>query len=266
MAHFHNAAAGIDHLERLSRNTSPLHRLHTAAKLAGTAVFLVTVISFPSQNLSGIIPFFLYPAILMSVSGTPYKPLLSRLVIAIPFALAGGISNLIIMREPAFVLLHITWTTGMVSFVSIMLKMLLSVFAVLILIAATPFANLAAVLTRSQFLRPIGLQVVLTFRYISTLLDEVQDMHTAYILRAPNEKTIRMKDMGSFMGQLLLRSIDRAERVYYAMKCRGFTGAYHSGTRQIKFGDILYMVIITALCLLCRFFNLSMMLGYFFTP
>ena len=57
------------------------------------------------------------------------------------------------------------------------------------------------------------------------LLNEAVSMHTAYTLRTDNQKGIKMRDMGSFLGQLLLRSTDRAEQVYYAMKCRGFHGA-----------------------------------------
>lgn len=33
-----------------------------------------------------------------------------------------------------------------------------------------------------------------------------------------------MKDMGIFVGQLLLKSFDRAESIYVAMKCRGYDG------------------------------------------
>jgi cobalt/nickel transport system permease protein len=198
----------------------------------------------------------------MSLSLTPYRPILSRLIIAMPFALTGGISNIILLRETAFVLGSFTVTMGMVSFASIMLKSVLSVFAVLILIATTSFADLSAALTAPRPLRVIGLQLVMTYRYIATLLDEAQDMSTAYLLRAPVQKGIKMKDMGPFLGQLLLRSFDRAERVYQAMKSRGFDGVYHGGrSGGFRTSDWIFMIITTLALLLLRYFNVSLILG-----
>ena len=87
-------------------------------------------------------------------------------------------------------------------------------------------------------------------------------MHTAYTLRTDNQKGIKMRDMGSFLGQLLLRSTDRAEQVYYAMKCRGFHGMYPGKTKSAPvIEDALYTGALIAIMLFLRFFNLSRFLG-----
>jgi cobalt/nickel transport system permease protein len=142
------------------------------------------------------------------------------------------------------------------------MKTFFSVLAVLILIATTSFGDLAALLTAPRSFRVIGLQIVMTWRYIGTLLDEAQDMMTAYSLRAPGVKGIKMRDMGSFAGQLLLRSFDRAGRVYAAMKCRGFSGVYH-GNRPaaLRGGDWLYMIGTAAALLFLRFLDISLIFG-----
>ncbi|MDR0582902.1 MAG: energy-coupling factor transporter transmembrane protein EcfT [Treponema sp.] len=266
MSRFHSAAAGIDHLERLGRGFSPVHGLNTGVKAAVTALFLVLVISFPSKNVSGLVGFLLYPALMMALSGTPYRPLLSRLVFALPFALFAGLGNLFFMRETAFTLAGFAVSTGALSFASIMLKTVLCVSAVLILISTTPFTEICALLTAARPLRPAGLQIVLSYRYVSVLLDEAQSMWTAYLLRAPAEKAVRMRDMGSFLGQLLLRSFGRAERVYYAMKCRGFSGVYHRRERRPpRRADILFLLVLSAGLITLRFFNTSLFLGTLLT-
>jgi cobalt/nickel transport system permease protein len=212
--------------------------------------------------MSGLVPFLLYPAILMSLSGTPYKPLLVRLLAALPFSLMGGISNLLLIRDPAFSVGTFTITLGMVSFGSIMLKTLLTVFAVLLLIATTSFVEIGYQLTVMGLPKLLSLQLVMTYRYISVLLGEAGSMYTAYILRAPNQKGIKMKDMGSFLGQLILRSFDRAERVYQAMKCRGFQGMYHGRVnRRFRLADYGYTLGLLGMILVFRFFNLSLFLG-----
>ena len=51
-------------------------------------------------------------------------------------------------------------------------------------------------------------------------------MIQAYSLRAPNQKGIHISAWGSFLGQLLLRSMDRAQELYYSMLLRGFRGEF----------------------------------------
>ncbi|MDR2098390.1 MAG: hypothetical protein LBP37_07715, partial [Spirochaetaceae bacterium] len=71
MPGFQDAASGLDRLERLSRADSPVHRLNTGVKIAVTLFFLILVVSFPSKNISGLIPFLFYPVFMMALSGTP---------------------------------------------------------------------------------------------------------------------------------------------------------------------------------------------------
>jgi cobalt/nickel transport system permease protein len=195
----------------------------------------------------------------MPLSGTPYRPLVKRLATALPFALMGGIGNLIGMRSTAFTLGSVPVSYGMVSFVSIMLKTLFSVLAVLILIATTSFVEVVHQLERLGVPSIICLQFVMSYRYLSVLLKEASSMLTAYALRSPGQRGIRMKHTGGFLGQLILRSFDRAGRVYQAMKCRGFHGVCRAGKTDLpKIRDWLYIALFLPLLFTLRFFNLSL--------
>jgi cobalt/nickel transport system permease protein len=258
----HRGSAGIDSLERLALGDSPVHRLHPGAKMITTAVYIVAVVSFPRYSVSGLMAFLLYPAALMSLSGTPGKPLFVRLAGALPFPLMGGFANLFLLRESAFFLGTFSVTLGILSFASIMLKTLFTVSAALILIATTSFIDLGRELRAVGFPKILNLQMMMTYRYISVLLEEAGSMVTAYLLRSPGQKGIKMRDMGGFLGQLILRSFDRAERVYQAMRCRGFggdSGAYPGKPpRTFRVRDYLYTAGMTAGILTLRFFNLSL--------
>ncbi len=262
MPNLYQAAAGMDALEQLAANQSVVHRLHPMAKLAITMAYIVLVISFSPTNVSGLVPFLLYPVVLMAVSGTPYRPVFMRLAIALPFSLAGGLSNLFFLRDPAFVLGAFTVSQGAIACTSIILKTLLTVLAILVLIATTSFVDISYQLTKLRIPKIICLQLIMTYRYISVLLEEAATMYTAYTLRAPGQKGVLMKHMGNFLGQLILRSFDRAERVYQAMKCRGFQGVY-CGKYQggVTTTDTLFTALALALLLLFRFFNVSLFLG-----
>jgi cobalt/nickel transport system permease protein len=256
----YSVSAEIDSLERLAMGDSPIHRLHPAAKVVTTFAYIAAVLSFPSQNVSGLAPFCFYPALMMPLSGTPCRPLAKRLLAAMPFALMGGAGNLIWMRGAAFTLAGVPVGYGMVAFASILLKTLFSVFAVLILIATTSFAEVVRQLERLGMPSIVCLQFVMTYRYLSVLLKEASSMLTSYALRSPGRRGIRMRDMGCFLGQLILRSFDRAGRVYQAMKCRGFQGVCRAGKAgpPPKAGDWLYVALFLPLLLALRFFNLSL--------
>ena len=242
---------------------SPIHRLHPMSKLVVTCFYILIVISFPPQNLSGMLSFLIYPVCAMTLSGIPLSPLFKRFSAALPFALMGGISNLILNRTPVLMLGNgFIVSQGLLSCLSIMLKTLFTVFAVLILVATTSFLEITNQLAVLHVPKILCLQLVMIYRYLSLLVLEAATMVTSYKLRAPNEKGIRFNDMGVFLGQLILRSFDRAERVYQAMKCRGFDGVYYvpkhekpSGAERC--GALLLMLSMIGL----RLFNVSLFFG-----
>jgi cobalt/nickel transport system permease protein len=177
----------------------------------------------------------------MMLSGTPYSMLFKRFMVALPFCLFAGISNMI-------------FDGNIVSFFTIILRTYLCVMAVLLLVSVTPFSEIANSMRR---LRVPGIFVTIfemTYRYISVLLEEAYSMYIAYSLRSINRKGIRMRDMGSFAGQLLLRSFDRAERVYSAMKCRGYALHAMPQSRQpVILRDLVFFI---SVCIFCIIFHI----------
>ncbi|MDR1420054.1 MAG: cobalt ECF transporter T component CbiQ [Treponema sp.] len=246
---------------------TPVHRLHPLAKIAAVVIYVTAVISFPPENISGLVPFCFFPAVLAALSGTPAGPLFSRFLLALPFSAMGGLSSLVLLRESVFTLGSFTVTAGMLSAFSILLKTFLTVMAVLVLAATTPFTEIPPALASAGLPRVLGLQFIMTWRYLSVLLAEAASMNTAYMLRSPGRRGIRMEDMGSFLGQLLLRSFDRAERVYGAMKSRGFDGNFHgSRFRRMRVSDCLFVLAAAAFSVCLRFVNAGLLAGRLFSP
>ena len=107
--------------------------------------------------------------------------------------------------------------------------------------------------------------LLLTFRYISVLLEEVAVMTEAYHLRAPGQKGIHVSAWGSFLGQLLLRSMDRAQELYDSMLLRGFRGEFHyAQVPQCRFPGVVYTVACVGLFLFARMVNVPNLLGSLF--
>ena len=235
-------------LEQLSGGNTYIHRLHPMVKLLTATVFIVTVVSFDRYAFGGLIPYIFYPVLLMAFSETPYSLLLKRFLIALPFCLFAGIANAIFDRSLAFFIGNIAVTGGVVSLFTILFKTYLCVMAVLILVSVTPVSQLSRQMRRLRIPNIFVVMFEMTYRYIGVLLDEAYSMYIAYSLRSANKKAIEMKDMGSFIGQLLLRSFDRADRIYNAMKCRGY--ALHSFSEETKKFACADIVFFTVTCLL----------------
>ena len=245
-------------LEYLASGSTCIHRLHPMVKLLASTVFIVTVVSFDKYSLRRLIPYVFYPALLMAFSETPYSMLLKRFFIALPFCLFAGISNVILDRTPVFEIAGIMVSGGVISLFTILFKTYLCVMAVLILVSVTPLSELSGEMRR---LRMPGIFVVmfeLTYRYIGVLLNEAYSMNIAYSLRSPKGRGIEMRDVGSFAGQLLIRSFDRAERVYNAMKCRGYAlQEIPRPHKRLEMKDIVFLCFIFFLCILFRFVDVN---------
>lgn len=265
MADIKNSLLQISRVEDLSNKNTIIHRIQPTVKVVLTIIYLFVIISFSQKQLSGLIPFILFPVIIMVLAQIPYQILFRRILIVLPFVLFAGVSNLLFDNEVVFYLWSIGITGGMVSFCTILLKTFLTVLAVFLLIATTSMNDLLYVMLRFKIPSIIVSQIIMTYRYLEVLLVEAYTMYHAYMLRASKEKGIRLKDMGTFLGQLIIRSFDRGERIYNAMKCRGFREELKFTKRKNSTQkDWLYIIIIGSIFLFLRFVNISKLMGDIF--
>ena len=68
------------------------------------------------------------------------------------------------------------------------------------------------------------------------------------------------------MGHLLLRTMDRAQRIHMAMLCRGFDGHIRI-IRSMEIGckEIVFAISWSVLFVILRFYNMPKMLGVLVT-
>ena len=214
----------IGYLDFLARRKSFIHQLDPRAKLLTTLVFIAVVVSFGKYSVTGLIPFVIYPVSLMALGNLPPGYLFKKILVAAPFALFIGIFNPVLDREIMVRLGHVGISGGWISFASIMIRFFLTVSAALILIASTGFNEICLALRKMGM--PAGLSVQLLFlvRYLFVLIEEASRMNRARAVRSFDGKGMGMKVFSHMIGQLLLRTIDRARRIHLGMLCRGFDG------------------------------------------
>ncbi len=249
-------------IEQLAQRKTGIHLLHPCAKIIGTVVYIVCVVSSDRYVVSALMAYLLYPVLVMALAEIPYGMIGKRLLLALPFCLFAGVSDLLFDRAPVLYLGAFAVSGGMLSCGILLLRTLLCVAAVLILVAVTPFSELTGQLRRMHVPRFLVLLFEMTYRYVGTLIEETASMYIAYGLRSRTKKGLDIRHMGSFVGQLLLRSFDRAERIYQAMQCRGYALAHTWQTkRRMQGADYAFLALVCGSSVWFHFINLARILG-----
>lgn len=260
-----NSLYNIRLLDDLARKETYIHRIHPLAKLLTTVVYLTMVVSFGRYEIGSLLPFLFYPVLLFTLGDLPVAPILKRIMIVGPFIVGIGILNPLFDHQ-VMVVGGVTISRGWATFFSILIKCVLTVTAALLLIATTGVDRLAGALRMLKIPRLFVLQFLLTYRYISVLVEEVVRMLRAYSLRAPEQKGIHRSVWGSFAGQLILRTFERAQHVYQAMCLRGFTGEYNTGGNAgFKAADLVYLSGWVLFFAMARIYNIPMLIGLLIT-
>lgn len=249
-------------MDELSGGDSAVHRLHPLTKLFATLLYILLVVSFDKYALSGIAVMVLYPVVLYRMAGIPISTCFYKMRYVLPLVMAVGIVNPFLDTAPMMHLGGVTVSAGVISMITLMLKGVFSLMASFLLIATTKVDLLCASLRRLHVPELMITLFLLTYRYISVLVEQVSIMSDAYALRAPGQKGIHISAWGSFLGQLLLRSMDRARELYQSMLQRGFNGSFAYLTVPSFSGrDALFLLLSAAVLLAARFFDVAAFLG-----
>ncbi len=222
-------------IDRYANLDSPLHELDARTKLVGFTTLLVAVLAIPQGNTLVFFAFFFLTAVLMGISQVPLGYIVSRALILLPFVLLAGLAR--------------PWRNGMdiTFFSSLVSRSTLSLILLVLLTSTTRFGELLRGLRRLGCPRIIAMNLAFLYRYLFVLTEEVLRMRQARDCRRVRRASVRteMKLLGSMLGTLLVRSFERAERLYLAMMSRGYSGDFPVYlSRRFTWRDLVFVVIL----------------------
>ena len=237
------ASVELRAMDELAAQDSPMHRLSPLSKLFVTVLYIVVTVSFHKYDISGVFVMVLFPLVGYQVGMIPVHTCFHKLRVVMPLVCAVGLFNPFFDKRIVLYIGAVGVSGGVISMLTLMMKGI--------------FCLMASFLLTSLLL--------LTFRYISVLLDEAAIMTDAYRLRAPGQKGVHISAWGSFLGQLLLRSMDRATALYESMELRGYHGEFHYAQgRPSSRASWPFAIGCAALIVLARLYNLPALLGGLF--
>ena len=219
-------------------------RIHPLSRLIVTVFYILVVVSFPKYDLSGLASMVLYLLITGIWGEISIKEAVRHIWPMLLLVSIVGAANPFVEREVCWQIGNFSVTFGMLSMLTLMLKGIFSVVASYFLIMTIGMEGICYALRSLHVPKEFVTVLLLIYRYLIVLLKEVERMMQAYKLRAPGQKGIHFKAWGTFLGQLLMHSMDRAETVYESMLLRGYTGEIvgEKFTGKSWFG-ILYAVL-----------------------
>ena len=250
-------------MDELAKGTSLVHRLHPLCKLAITISYILIVVSFDKYALSALAIMVFYPVVMFQMADIPMRACFYKLRFVLPLVCAVGLANPFMDHTPMVWIGTFLVTGGVISMLTLMVKGCLALLASFLLVATTPIEGLCAALRSIHVPAVLTTLLLLIYRYMGVMMEEASIMMQAYSLRAPGQKGVHISAWGSFLGQLLLRSMDRAQELYNSMVLRGFKGEfYYSDGLACSPGSVLA----TGVCIVCflfaRFMNIAQLIGY----
>ena len=260
----------IHFLDPYKPRPSLVHEFDPRIKFVLTVAFILTTALTPPAAWP---VYILLLAVVLAVAmlselGLPY--VLKRSLIAIPFVLAA-LPIIFTMEGPTLLSFDLgPWTislsqTGLERFISIALKSWISVQAAIILAASTPFPELLQAMRAVKIPRLLVAIFGLMWRYLFVLADEALRLLRARSARSGKGDLTHSKSGGSVVwrarvaggmaGSLLLRGIERSDRIYNAMLARGYDGevraiplpAIRTNQWFVLFVGLLILVILLTL-------------------
>ena len=200
--------------------------------------------------------------VLTALGNIPPGAITRKLLIVSPFAVLIGIFNPYFDQQILMHLGGVPISGGLISFTSILLRFVLTVSAALILVAITGFEAVCLALERLKVPRAFVVQLLFLYRYLFVLVEEGLRIRRAYALRSPGSTGVALRVYGSLSGQLLLRTLNRAQRIHQAMLCRGFDGRIRLA-RSFQFAarDEFFVLAWGLFFLLARLYNLPVLMG-----
>lgn len=231
------------------------------AKLLLTVCYILTVQSFGKYQLSGLFVMLLFPVLFYQFAYLRISTCFYKLRMVMPLVCLVGVANPFFDREILYSAGTWNISGGVVSMVALALKGVLCLMMTFLFASTTPAEEICAALRMLHVPRTITSLFLLTVRYSHVLLEQFEIMTESYALRAPGQKGIRINAWGSFLGQLLLRSMDRARELYDAMCLRGYSGNfYYMEKKASLWKSLVAAAILGILMVLARIYNLTALL------
>jgi len=213
-------------IDRYAEIDSPIHRIEPRTKVISFGILIVSAVF--AGTVQAALFFFLVAAALLLASRLPVRFILARvkvigvfvipILILMPFTVPG---------TPVFSLGPLVASAEGISFaVLVTIRSVAAVLLVVTMLGTQRFDTTIKVLALLRVPDIIIQMLLFTYRYIYVMIDEFLRIWSSMRAKGYAFRFSRhgLSMIGNLIGMLLIKSYERAERVYQAMIAKGYTG------------------------------------------
>jgi len=202
------------------------HRFDPRAKIIAFLFLIFSIV--PLNDLKLVLIGFLVSILFLIASKLPFHFVIQHLkgvslfiipfLVIMPFTVKGD-------EIFSFYAIKVTYE-GLRYGILVAVRAFSAVMLIFPMIATTRFETTIRALEKLKIPNILVQMLMFTYRYIFVFVDEFQRIWTAMESRGFKLRTTlyALGTLGKAMGMLFVRSYERAERVYNAMRSRGYTG------------------------------------------
>jgi cobalt/nickel transport system permease protein len=253
-------------LDEESAIESPIRSLNSKTKFITIMAVVLLVVSTPADAFAVFALFLVLALVLIMISRVPVTVFLRRALIALPFILVALAAVPFVPEGPGATSYFLgvagvaVTKTGFLLVFNVLCKSILSVVFLTLLISSTPFRDLVS------GLRELGIPSFLTdtllfmYQYLFIIMDEAQRVAFARDARLYGNRWIwQAPVIGHMIGSIFVRSFERGERIFLAMKARGYdSGIVRRPTAGLAAPDYVFSLIVISGALAVRLYGVGL--------
>lgn len=216
--------------EPFAFGTSWIHRIDPRHKIVSATVF--SIIVAVSGNFGSLAAAVIFAAVLVVQARLNAGAVVKRLALAMGFVLLlWAVLPWSYNGQPVMHVGPLTASReGLAVAARITLKTAAILTALMALVATMTTSTLGHAMGRLRVPAKIVYLLLITYRYVFVLEQEYLRLLRAAKVRGfrPRSDLHTYRTFAYLVGMLFVRAWQRAQRVYQAMRCRGFNGRFHS--------------------------------------
>jgi cobalt/nickel transport system permease protein len=247
-------------LDRLSSKESLMHRIDARIKLI--SFLLIILFANLQGNIYSLIILEIFLIVLMIVSRI-FFDVVKRTVIVLPFGLFLAVFQPFIRGETVVYNLFgfPVYYEGLVFGITVFLKFLVCVSAIMILSSTTPMYQVISAAKKLGLPNIMAMLLGLMIRYLFLMYEILEKTIEAQKSRAYNRKNLGYKNalkiFGYTVGTIFIRAYEQGERTYLAMLSRG----YNENSELTLYNKKITSLDVLFLCLVVAFIVISYITG-----
>jgi cobalt/nickel transport system permease protein len=244
-------------LDEESTIESPIRSLNPKTKFITIIAVVLFVVSTPADAFCVFLLFLVLALILIIISRVPIAVFLKRALIAVPFVVVALAAVPFVPEGPGITSYSLgigtatVTKTGFLLVFNVLSKSILSIVFLTLLISSTPYRDLLSGLRELRVPSFITDTLSFMYQYLFIIMDETQRVAFARDARLYGNHWIwQAPVIGHMIGSIFVRSFERGERIFLAMKARGYDSEIvRKPTGPLKASDYIFgLIIISGAC------------------